>query len=328
MTRTLPAALLLIAALATRTLGASSNDAPRIACAEPAYDFGALDNSRAIAHTFTISNAGSAELVIGNVRACCGSTARLDHDRLPPGSNATLAVTLSLAGRTGPIHKSIYLASNDPIQPFFRISLSGAATAAIRPAQPDAIAFGEVTGESPASRSVSVPIPTNATFAVTNLTVEGTNLTATVARTNDGYLVTATLTPPLTSGAMRGKVTLFTDRPGHGRMTVPVTATVLDDLVPIPDTLRLAALPGATDPVSRCLSIRSRTGRPVAVRNVGFPGEGAQVAIRQDGTNSCLIEIQGIRPLPALNGKDIVISFSRPEGREIRVPIRVHAGEK
>ncbi len=90
--------------------------APRIVCDEPVYVFGDATTQPAIAHEFVLRNGGDADLRFGKVKTCCGVEAALAAGRLAPGSNAVLAVKLSLAGRRGPVNKSIYVASNDPRQ--------------------------------------------------------------------------------------------------------------------------------------------------------------------------------------------------------------------
>jgi len=86
-------------------------------------------------------------LTFGQLRACCGATASLRDQQVPPGSNTLLNVKLSVKGRRGPLNKSIYVATNDPRQPHMMLQLTGVVTGSVDtasqvvlgdPAQPSA----------------------------------------------------------------------------------------------------------------------------------------------------------------------------------------------
>lgn len=65
-----------------------------------------------------IKNAGTETLKINEVKPGCGcTTAPLDKNELKPGEEATLDVTLRIAGYGSEITKSIRIASNDPQNP-------------------------------------------------------------------------------------------------------------------------------------------------------------------------------------------------------------------
>jgi hypothetical protein len=112
---------------ATVLFAASARGAPRIACREAVYDFGSAANTGRIERAFVIRNEGDAELKIGELRACCGSSMRMDAKTIAPGSNAVASVTFSLGGRQGQQRKAFYIASNDPAQPYFQLLLVGTA---------------------------------------------------------------------------------------------------------------------------------------------------------------------------------------------------------
>jgi cytochrome c biogenesis protein CcdA len=97
--------------------------APRIVSFAPVHDFGDQLATASLTHTFVIENRGDSELVLGRIHACCGATARLDSNAVAPGEQATLHVTLSLAGRKGPQTKNLFVASNDPAAPLFRLTM-------------------------------------------------------------------------------------------------------------------------------------------------------------------------------------------------------------
>ena len=111
---------------------------PRLVCDEPVYDFGTMDNSQDVEHTFVLRNEGDLTLEIKNVRVSCGCTvADTSEKMVKPGTETMIKTRLSLKGRSGPQHKNITVESNDAKQPSFILSLQGTAAMEmqVRPVQ-------------------------------------------------------------------------------------------------------------------------------------------------------------------------------------------------
>lgn len=105
--------------------GASAVAAPQIDCENPVYQFGTMDSSSTVKTSFVIQNTGDEPLEFTKVRNCCGVSSQLSGMTIPSGSNAVLSVDFNLEGRKGPQLKTIYLISNDPQEPFYKIRLMG-----------------------------------------------------------------------------------------------------------------------------------------------------------------------------------------------------------
>jgi len=101
--------------------------ASRIHCENPVYQFGSCDNAEIVEHRFLLKNLGTVPLEIEKVRACCGVSASLEDTTILPGSNTVLHMSFSLQGRKGPQLKTIYVISNDPKTPFYKLRLIGRA---------------------------------------------------------------------------------------------------------------------------------------------------------------------------------------------------------
>ena len=68
--------------------------------------------------TIMIKNTGKERLLISNVRPSCGCTAvLLDTNQLEPGQIAKLDVKLNIPNKPGPVVKTVFIASNDPLNP-------------------------------------------------------------------------------------------------------------------------------------------------------------------------------------------------------------------
>lgn len=104
--------------------GLASGASPRLECAAPAHDFGVVASTAVVAHVFSLSNTGDAPLKIDWVRACCGVTADLSTNVVAAGTNTSLRLTLTLDGQSGRVQKAIYVNSNDPKHPVYRLVLS------------------------------------------------------------------------------------------------------------------------------------------------------------------------------------------------------------
>jgi len=101
--------------------------APRIACPNATCDFGALSVTQSVRQAFIIRNDGDEPLLITNIRGCCGASTRLETNSIAPGTQTTFDVSLSLRGRLGNQHKSLYLESNDPKEPLLQVRFIGRA---------------------------------------------------------------------------------------------------------------------------------------------------------------------------------------------------------
>jgi len=137
--------LLLLFCVAVLFWAGTTLSAPKIACDSPVYDFGNADINTTIEHMFTLWNRGDTPLEIGNLRACCGGSMSVAAMTIDPGSNTQVKVTLSLNNRNGQQKKSFYIASNDPVQPYYPLRFVGNACAAAT-LNPQSVNFGNVEG--------------------------------------------------------------------------------------------------------------------------------------------------------------------------------------
>jgi len=106
--------------------GSAFAGTPHIVCTDTAFDFGTVASTQVVTRAFILKNDGEAPLVFEKVRSSCGcTTATLSDKTTPPGSNCTVAVTMTMKGRTGLQHKALYVHSNDPTQPILQLRMTG-----------------------------------------------------------------------------------------------------------------------------------------------------------------------------------------------------------
>lgn len=337
-----PCVLTFLVALCAVEASASTN-APAIRCEGRVFDFGTKSSVQSVSRTFVISNAGTAPLKIEKVKTGCGcTTTRLAKKVLEPGEETNLAVKLSLKGRKGKVSKSVYVHSNDPNQKILRLELSGTATAdkdkprAERPkkpepvkvavkkdevvAVPDWIDFGTINEDAETQAEISV---TGEGVSVKAVACSHSGFKVEADEDGDGgWLVTVKTAPPLQPGDLKAKVVIRLAGPELKTVEVPVTARVKGDLYAVPEEIVLFLSQDTTNAVTRCVAVRSRSGRSFKVTGVTVPAEGAKAVVEPlRWRKGHLVTITGLVPSPDLDGKPVCIAIS--DGKELAVPIRV-----
>ncbi len=98
---------------------------PKISAMHKKFDFGKVAQHRFVSHDFIIYNTGTSPLKIKNVKSSCGCTvAKPAKNEIAPGESAKISVTFNTDSRTGNQRKHIYIYSNDPANPEFRLSIT------------------------------------------------------------------------------------------------------------------------------------------------------------------------------------------------------------
>jgi len=310
--------------LSLPVMGAGST--PKIACKAHVYDFGTMDSSESTEHTFVVSNEGTADLEIGRIRGCCGATAECATNRVAPGTNTTVKIKFTLAGRQGVQKKAFYVASNDPNQPYYQLMMAGTVTVMVS-VQPSTVDFGRVQKDAVVEQEVRFCSQAKDVVSVTNLIVEGKCFSASKETTADGARIKVKTVPPLSQGVSHGKVLIFTDNAKYGSLEVPLIATVSRDIVVVPEELSLVAGDGnKVEPVTRYIALRSRNGKKFNIKVASLPEKDMKVDISSVGDNGYKIIISNIMPFEDLEGKNIVLTTDHREAMEIIIPIHVSIG--
>ncbi len=103
----------------------AQNSSPKISIEKNTYDFGDIDEGIVVKHNYTIKNAGDALLEITKIRASCGCTAANPvKDKLEPGESTTMEVQFNTFRREGKQKKHVYIFSNDPDNPQYRVTFT------------------------------------------------------------------------------------------------------------------------------------------------------------------------------------------------------------
>ena len=94
---------------------------PKLVVAQPEHDFGKVKQGEQVAFTFTVENAGTAELVIANVSPACGCTATDFSKKVAPREKGKITLSVNTAGLLGKVSRYADVISNDKEQPNFKL---------------------------------------------------------------------------------------------------------------------------------------------------------------------------------------------------------------
>jgi len=124
--RVLAASVIAVALLSSAGLAYAANAAvPKIEVTPMTYDFGTISDDVKNNATFTIKNAGNADLVIYEARPTCGCTvANLSSKKLAPGETSRLDAVYDSHNANGQVHRFINIKTNDPVTETLSLGLT------------------------------------------------------------------------------------------------------------------------------------------------------------------------------------------------------------
>lgn len=299
--------------------------APRLACDGPEFDFGVVDNSQTVEHTFLLRNEGDLTLEISQVRPSCGCTvAHISERNVPAGGETKISTKLSLAGRQGQQHKAITVESNDPQQPRFVLTLKGTAGTALD-VQPSRLMQSQLAPGSQPTGTVQITGMAGTPFKV--LAVESTSeqISARVVTVEEGrvYQLVVSPTQPLSPGQTEATLTVKTDHPQRPNLQVPVLFMAKADLVVAPREL-IFPMP-SSEPVTRYLIVRANDNQAFQIARVEVPSPEITTETTAFGANGYRVQLSNLRPDTSLNQRVVRIFTSIPGQAPLDVPIRIIA---
>jgi len=303
---------------------------PKIACRNPVYNFGTAVNTGKIEHTFLIWNDGNAPLEIGNLRACCGASMKMEGKAIAPGTNAEATVIFSLRGRRGRQRKSFYIASNDRARPYLQLRLQGTAVAKEGPA-PLSVDFGQISPDGTDEKQVRIACGSGSAFSVTGVVSTVAQFSGTYAETgtSSNHVITVRTVPPMPQGKVRGKIRVLTDSKKCPEIEIFASADVTSDLTIVPSEIVLVEQLVVPKPVTRYAAVRSRSNKPFKILKVQPPKSQPDIKtnIRSISPSVWRLTFSNITPAKNLDGAKILITTDHQSAKEITLPLSVVAGE-
>jgi hypothetical protein len=308
--------------LATLWVSAGLQAAPKLVCAQPVHEFGNVEGSAPVIHTFSVRNEGDSDLVIKKIHAPCGCTTfRLENKTLAPGATLEIPVTLSLAGRKGPQQKSLYLETNDPALPTLQLTMRGNVGSGLEINPPMLVLrqnpkTGEVAGE------VRVSNPSGSLECLEAKAIDSKAVvTTTPLPDGKGFILRAKAVDELPPGQHREKIKLRLQGTAESEKTIDALILRPVEFLAAPSVLRLDSTAAA--PLSRTIMVRSPNSTAFTVEAVEVPDQRMAVKIEAPGNKMTRIIISNITPDRSLDGKTLRIRLGGVEPRILEVPIAI-----
>jgi hypothetical protein len=292
--------------------------APKIACDAPDFNFGVKRDHETVVHSFVLRNDGDAPLAITRVKASCGCTAvKSSTNSILPGQTATVDARFTLKGRRGKQQKSITVESNDPATPRLRLWLKGEIVVEVA-LQPRYLNFRQVHKDSVVTQTVEL-VSLRPALRIIDVKANSASYEATIDP--DGRGLTVRTVPPLKVGLVRGHMTVKTDHPMGLSTDLSIAAVAVGDLTVMPRELALRS--SWPDARRVTLVIRPFNKLPFDITKVEAPLPSITTSFKKQPDGTARVDLDGVRPDKALNGKAILIHTSLKSSPVLRVPIRV-----
>lgn len=207
--------------------GSLSAAGPGILLEKPVFIFGQVAEGAKVDHTFRFKNSGDAPLVIEKVRSSCGCTAALlTTDVVQPGEYGEVKTTFNSSGFSGPVVKTVYLYSNDPLQKMVRFQLQGTVQKEVL-LHPARLRFPSLAAGTPNRATVTLTNKGQQPLFLSELKTTSSEMTGTLSATRlepeESAQLDITVTPKAGKPGFAGYVTLRTSSPRSPLLRIPVT---------------------------------------------------------------------------------------------------------
>jgi hypothetical protein len=298
--------------------------APRITCKAPVFDFGTRDPSEIIDHTFLLENTGTSDLIISAIRPACGCTAaNLTRQTIPPGESAELSTRLTLAGRSGELHKSILIESNDPANPALQLALVGK-TSEDFVIQPSVLVLRKDSHSHHASGAVQIRATDGSAFEISELVSTSGKLKLRADPMPEGkaYQISANFDEEIPVGEHSDQVTISTNLKGGKTATIGALVLIPAPITVAPAKIVLEENPEST--VSRTIILKSPKNARLEISRIETPDPKVTTQIQPLGDFGVRIVLGNISPSRDLDTKVIVIHLVSGQVVEIPVHIKSH----
>ncbi len=310
--------------------GWAADAAPILECENAVFEFGTVENTELVKHTFVIKNAGDKPLEIRSIRPTCGCTITDTKPRtVAPGLSTQIPVTLNLKGRRGRQIKNIVVTSNDPKRSTMQLRFDGTATSVID-VQPVSISFGVLPeGVLPPgkfTRTISVSTTRDEPFEITKV-LSSRQLVDTeikVIEAGKKYEVKVTAKGEAKQGVFRETLNIQTTSKAMPNISVPVIATVRGQLTIIPNILQLSS--AIKTPQTRYITVRGNSVADFTIQSAECTcSEQAKITVQNKGRYGWRIVVRDITANKSLNGEKIIIRTNVKGKEVIEIPINVLA---
>lgn len=243
-----PVALfLLVAGTALWSQAPAPADQPKASVKEVTFDAGKVIKGDQVKHDFPVENLGKATLEITRVQPSCGCTVAQYDAKVEPGKTGKISATLSTAGFSGPIQKTISVTTNDPLLPSFQLALKADVRSILNVTPSENQQFGLVYKGQTLEKVFTVTADDGTPFVIKSVESQDPALTYDLAPAKDQKSATFKVVLPADHplGPITGRFTLATTHPKVPSLSLNVFGTVRDPLTIQPKEVVFSGLNGS-----------------------------------------------------------------------------------
>lgn len=299
---------------------------PAIRFSSTSFDFGKVKPTDPQKHVFIVTNVGTAELEITEVKPGCGCTTAGDWDKkIAPGKTGSIPIGFNPASFSGTVGKSVMISCNDPAAPSHILSISATIW---RPLDvvPQYTHFLPVEGETNAEVRV-VRITNNTEENIKVEAPESTNpqFKAALQEVKPGkeWELTVTYAGPVSNAAPNGMINLKTTAAGTPQLSVSAYAMPQPAVSAMPPTVQLPAAP-LPPSYSYPVAIRNNGTQPFTVSEAKVNAEGVTVRIQEASPGklfNLVLTFANDFKMPSGQPLELSAKTSHPKYPLVRVPI-------
>jgi thiol-disulfide isomerase/thioredoxin len=311
---------------------ATSADKPRpvLKVDKDQHRFGEHWVDEQVKHSFTLTNAGDAPLVINRVHRGCGSCTRVGDykKKLAPGDSTELPVSMINRRLNGQYRKRVTVYSNDPEQPKYVLTLYGDCKWHVG-AEPKRVYFGLLLEEEPKTKTVRIVNHSDKKLELSlgpQAHPDKLDLDLEEVKKGQEYKLKITVKPPYKPGYIRENLLVYTNLKKQKKLIIPVYAKVPHRLEVVPHQLVFSKRTAAGDRETqrRILRVSNYGDTPVKVLDaeVNDPAIELEVRERKAGENYTIVLTLPGDYLPPAKGRMLTIKTDDKEKPVLRVPIR------
>lgn len=256
---------------------------PGVYCAEPVWDFGTAVEGDVLKHSFVIKNVGTETLKIQSARGSCGCTATLvSQNEVPPGGEAKIDVTVTTAGRRGPLQKTVIVASNDPRNPTLTLTVKGQVEV-IAGFRPQYLNLGRMLKGKTRVETVAVEAKDPANLVLSNVSSNDPRVKARLTKTESGLpALEVTVEAGDKEGPLSAMVTADTNLEKPRQIVLRINGVVSLDLgVEPPRVFFREFKPGEEQSID--VRVQSLSGAPFRILDVTDPQNAVEGKATRDG---------------------------------------------
>ena len=217
---------------------------PEAVVEETDFDAGTVTRGDTITHDFVVNNEGKGTLEVTRVQPTCGCTVTKFDRTIAPGKTGKITASVHTAAFSGPIHKTIMVATNDPKMANFQLSIKAVVKSILNVSPQENQNFGLVFKGQSMEKTFDIKSSDGKPFEITSVQAQDNNLKYDLSQAKDHQSAVFKVMLPADHpvGPINGRFTLMTTHPKVHTLNLNVFGTIRDPLTVYPQDIVFTGL--------------------------------------------------------------------------------------